>query len=95
MDDRTGEAGLDALVEVHTLAEAEVAAGAGATLVGVNARDLATLEVDPARFAAVRQAVATTTGPVSRRPPRPAPTPSWSARPWSAPPIRQPQSGNC
>jgi indole-3-glycerol phosphate synthase len=51
------EAGLDALVEVHTLAEAEVAAAAGATLVGVNARDLATLEVDPGRFAAVRQAL--------------------------------------
>jgi indole-3-glycerol phosphate synthase len=51
------EAGLDALVEVHTLPEAEVAAAAGATLVGVNARDLATLEVDPGRFAAVRQAL--------------------------------------
>src|SRR4029453_4384750 len=34
------------------------AADAGATLVGVNARDLATLEVDPDRFAAVRQALA-------------------------------------
>jgi indole-3-glycerol phosphate synthase len=50
-------AGLDALVEVHTVPEAEMAAAAGATLVGVNARDLATLEVDPGRFAAVRQAV--------------------------------------
>jgi indole-3-glycerol phosphate synthase len=50
-------AGLDALVEVHTEAEAEVAAAAGAALVGVNARDLATLEVDPGRFAAVRQAL--------------------------------------
>jgi indole-3-glycerol phosphate synthase len=55
--DEAAEAGLDALVEVHTLAEAEVAAGAGATLVGVNARDLATLEVDPDRFAALRQAL--------------------------------------
>jgi indole-3-glycerol phosphate synthase len=54
----TAEAGLDALVEVHTVAEADVAAAAGATLVGVNARDLATLEVDPGRFAAVRRAVA-------------------------------------
>ena len=35
----------------------DVAAAAGATLVGVNARDLATLEVDPDRFAAVRQAL--------------------------------------
>ena len=49
------EAGLDALVEVHTAPEAEVAAAAGAALVGVNARDLATLEVDPDRFTAVRQ----------------------------------------
>jgi indole-3-glycerol phosphate synthase len=51
----TAAAGLDALVEVHTVAEAEVAAGAGASLVGVNARDLTTLEVDPNRFAEVRQ----------------------------------------
>ena len=55
--DEAAEAGLDALVEVHTRAEAETAADAGATLVGVNARDLATLEVDPHRFAAVRQAL--------------------------------------
>jgi indole-3-glycerol phosphate synthase len=47
-------AGLDALVEVHTREEAAVAAKAGAALVGVNARDLATLAVDPGRFAAVR-----------------------------------------
>jgi indole-3-glycerol phosphate synthase len=50
-------AGLDALVEVHTVAEAEVAAAAGATLVGVNARDLTSLEVDPGRFAAVHHAL--------------------------------------
>jgi indole-3-glycerol phosphate synthase len=55
--DEAAGAGLDALVEVHTAAEAEVAATAGADLVGVNARDLATLQVDPARFAAVRQAL--------------------------------------
>jgi indole-3-glycerol phosphate synthase len=48
------DAALDALVEVHTAAEAATAAAAGATLVGVNARDLATLEVDPGRFAAIR-----------------------------------------
>lgn len=51
----TAAAGLDALVEVHTVAEAEVAADAGASLVGVNARDLTTLEVDPNRFAEVRR----------------------------------------
>jgi indole-3-glycerol phosphate synthase len=50
-------AGLDALVEVHTTGEAAAAAAAGADLVGVNARDLATLEVDPGRFAAVRDAL--------------------------------------
>jgi indole-3-glycerol phosphate synthase len=46
-------AGLDALVEVHDGAEAASAAAAGATLVGVNARDLRTLEVDLGRFAAI------------------------------------------
>jgi indole-3-glycerol phosphate synthase len=48
---------MDALVEVHTRAEAAAAASAGAALVGVNARDLATLELDPGRFAAVREAL--------------------------------------
>jgi indole-3-glycerol phosphate synthase len=53
------EAGLDALVEVHDPAEAERAGAAYARaaaapppVVGVNARDLATLEIDPGRFAA-------------------------------------------
>jgi indole-3-glycerol phosphate synthase len=55
--DEAAEAGLDALVEVHTEPEAEVAAAAGATLIGVNTRDLATLEVDPDRFAVVRRAL--------------------------------------
>jgi indole-3-glycerol phosphate synthase len=55
--DEAADAGLDALVEVHTEAEAEVAAAAGATLIGVNTRDLATLEVDPDRFAVVRRAL--------------------------------------
>ena len=43
------EVGLDALVEVHDDAELEVALAAGATLVGVNQRDLVTFEVDRAR----------------------------------------------
>ncbi|MCU1373262.1 MAG: trpC [Actinomycetia bacterium] len=38
--------GLDALVEVHDAAELDRAAAAGATLIGVNQRDLATVTVD-------------------------------------------------
>ncbi len=38
--------GLEALVEVHDAAELELAVDAGATLLGVNNRNLATLEVD-------------------------------------------------
>jgi indole-3-glycerol phosphate synthase len=52
--DEAAAAGLDALVEVHDADEAAVAAAVGANLVGVNARNLATLDVDPGRFAAVR-----------------------------------------
>jgi tryptophan synthase beta chain len=40
------EAGIDALVEVHDRSELERALAADATLIGVNARDLDTLEVD-------------------------------------------------
>ena len=45
--------GLDALVEVHDEAEAEVALAAGAGIVGVNQRDLVTFEVDGQRAARV------------------------------------------
>lgn len=38
--------GLDALVEVHDARELELALGSGADLIGVNNRDLASLEVD-------------------------------------------------
>jgi indole-3-glycerol phosphate synthase len=40
------EVGLDALVEVHDAAELDRAIAAGATLIGVNQRDLATFTVD-------------------------------------------------
>jgi len=55
--DEARAAGLDALVEVHTREEAAVAELAGAALVGVNARDLATLEVDLGRFVQIRDAL--------------------------------------
>ncbi len=41
--------GLDALVEVHDEAEVDVALAAGATLIGVNQRNLVTFEVDAGR----------------------------------------------
>ncbi len=49
-----GEAGLEALVEVHDEQEAVTAVEAGARLVGVNARDLRTFEVDRDVFRRVR-----------------------------------------
>ncbi|MHC9292849.1 indole-3-glycerol phosphate synthase TrpC [Mycobacterium sp. LTG2003] len=44
--ERTESLGMTALVEVHTEEEADRALQAGATVIGVNARDLKTLEVD-------------------------------------------------
>jgi indole-3-glycerol phosphate synthase len=51
--DRALELGLTPLVEVHDEPEAERAAELGAPLVGVNARNLKTLDVDPETFGKV------------------------------------------
>jgi indole-3-glycerol phosphate synthase len=50
LHDRAQELGLTPLVEVHDEPEAERAVELGAALIGVNARDLRTLEVDPSTF---------------------------------------------
>src|SRR5258708_7868919 len=47
----SGELGLTALVEAHTAAELARAEKAGAQLIGVNARNLKTLEVDRSIYA--------------------------------------------
>lgn len=52
-----GHVGLDALVEVHDESELERALTAGATLVGVNQRDLVTFRVDTDRAVRVASAV--------------------------------------
>ncbi|MCF6525714.1 indole-3-glycerol phosphate synthase TrpC [Streptomyces sp. JJ36] len=51
--ERAESIGLTPLVEVHDEEEAERAVAAGARLVGVNARDLRTLEVDRGNFARI------------------------------------------
>ena len=43
------DVGLDVLVEIHDEAELDVSLAAGATLIGVNQRDLTTFEVDHER----------------------------------------------
>lgn len=53
------ELGLDVLVEVHDEPELEIALEAGATLIGVNQRDLVTFEVDHARAERMAQAIPT------------------------------------
>jgi indole-3-glycerol phosphate synthase len=49
--------GMTALVEVHDEGELERAAAIGASLIGVNARDLRTLQVDRSVFARLRPMV--------------------------------------
>jgi indole-3-glycerol phosphate synthase len=52
-----GEAGLDALVEVHTADEVGRALDAGATILGVNSRDLDTFRIDTAAAWTILRAV--------------------------------------
>ena len=51
LHDQARELGLTVLVEVHDEDETERAVDLGAELIGVNARNLKTLDVDPATFA--------------------------------------------
>jgi indole-3-glycerol phosphate synthase len=51
LHEEAGELGLTTLVEVHDEAETERAVALGAELIGVNARNLRTLAVDPDTFA--------------------------------------------
>jgi indole-3-glycerol phosphate synthase len=55
--ERVHSLGMTALVEVHTLEEVSRAVDAGARLMGVNARNLKTLEVDRSTFAALAPAI--------------------------------------
>ena len=57
LSDLATDLGMSALVEVHSAAEIERAVLAGARIVGINTRDLATLEVDPEVVAKLRPLV--------------------------------------
>ncbi|EOM78567.1 indole-3-glycerol phosphate synthase TrpC [Rhodococcus rhodnii] len=59
--DRTESLGMTALVEVHTEDEADRALAAGAKVIGVNARDLKTLEVHPETFGRIAPGLPTET----------------------------------
>jgi indole-3-glycerol phosphate synthase len=54
LHDEALAAGLDVLVEVHDASEVAAAKRIGAAIVGVNARDLRTFELDPDMFARLR-----------------------------------------
>ena len=48
---------MHALVEVHTAAEIEMVVDCDAPIIGINSRDLTTLDVDTGRLAQLREAV--------------------------------------
>ena len=75
MHQLASEIGLDVLVEVHDEPELEEALNAGATIVGVNQRDLASFEVDHERAAATGQG-----DPGQRRQGRRVRNPWWGRR---------------
>jgi indole-3-glycerol phosphate synthase len=58
--ERVESLGMTALVEVHTEEEADRAVAAGAKVIGVNARNLATLEVDRSCFERIAPGLANT-----------------------------------
>ncbi len=57
LTERIHSLGMTALVEVHSAQEVARAADAGARVIGVNARDLTTLEVDRGTFARVAPSI--------------------------------------
>jgi indole-3-glycerol phosphate synthase len=57
LSDLASDLGMVALVEVHSAPEIDRAVQAGARIVGINTRDLATLEVDPEVVAKLRPLV--------------------------------------
>jgi indole-3-glycerol phosphate synthase len=64
--DEARELGLTVLVEVHDEPEAERAVALGAELVGVNARNLKTLEIHDDTFGLLAPLLRSTTGPADR-----------------------------
>jgi indole-3-glycerol phosphate synthase len=55
--DLASDLGMTALVEAHSASEVDRAVQAGARLVGINTRNLSTLEVDPAMVGKLRPLV--------------------------------------